>query len=54
MNAMGKKRYTVVGCVIYLQEFISITDKQTMVTQVGSNNLLFLNFRVRLIVESGS
>lgn len=40
--------------MIYLQEFISILDKQTMVAQVDSNNLLFLNFRGRLIVESGS
>lgn len=54
MNTMGKNRYTVVDCMIYLQEFISITDKQTMVAQVDSNNLLFLNFRGRFIVESGS
>lgn len=40
--------------MIYLQEFISIMDKQTMVSQVDSNNLLFLNFRGRLIVESDS
>ena len=54
MNTMGKKRYPVVDCMIYLQEFISITDNQKMVAQVDSNNLLFLNFRGMFLVESGS